>query len=127
MKKLISLFLLAGAFACGGVEGLEENTSLATARSRDLSVTFSGQHGTSTWRALTATRCPRTGSCVTLDLNVFTIEESDPAANTVEVCHETNPWKDVCDVYDCYYTANSCVCDYQYTYNKDCYTDGCSG
>jgi hypothetical protein len=47
----------------------------------------------------------------------------------VEVCQAVNPWKDRCDVYDCFEdnVGMMSVCNYLHSYSKSCYSETCSG
>lgn len=74
----------------------------------------------------------RLGTCTEVDLDPFTLtsrEGSGPLEAEVEVCHAVNAWTDRCDVYDCYDdpVGLQSVCDFQYSYNKSCLLETCSG
>jgi len=57
---------------------------------------------------------------------VITSGPSTDNAAEVEVCQNgPNPFIQTCDVYDCYETDVQSVCEFQYTYNRNCMSDSC--
>lgn len=73
-------------------------------------------------------------SCTEVDIEEeelrLTSREGDgPLEMEVEVCHAISAWTDKCDVFDCYDdpVGMQSVCDFQYSYNKSCLLETCSG
>jgi hypothetical protein len=70
------------------------------------------------------------GRCGAVKLDKLAISGTpgtEPQKMEVEVCHEVTPWKDRCDVYDCFEdtVGMMSVCNYLSSYNKSCYSETC--
>jgi hypothetical protein len=74
-------------------------------------------------------RC-RLGTCTSVDFSPFEIDwrpGGGPELANIQVCEFKDMHTDSCDVYDCFIdvAGKQSVCNYLYSYDKNCYTENC--
>lgn len=143
MKAVVHSPILAGVLIVAAILGLltgpaqaqpgatpEEQKNKCSPQNPDLIIKWIYRtEAPSVKKAVELRRCSG-GNCVRVDLSNLDLTSAQgpmPQRAEIEVCHEKNPWTDVCDVYDCFEddVGMQSVCNFLYSYNKDCFSDGC--